>query len=81
MWEPAAPAGTPVARLTDSPFTGQGLVHTVRNDLTLAVGEIGLALADPSLPPALEERLLRAETALMVAGYHLTQFHQLTVPR
>ena len=76
MWETVAPTGPQVARLTHVQFMARALAHTINNDLTIAVAEIGLALIRPDLPPPVQDGLRRAETALMLAGQHLAQFQQ-----
>ena len=76
MWEIVAPTRPQVARLTHVQFMARALAHTMNNDLTIAVAEIGLALTRPDLPPPVQARLRRVEAALMLAGQHLAQFQR-----
>src|SRR3712207_6039869 len=59
-------------------LTARGIAHALNNHISVAVGNISLVLADPTLPPLVQERLRQAETALMVAGRQLGQVQRLS---
>jgi hypothetical protein len=71
---PSTPAQQPDARLEGARLAARGIAHTLRNDLTLALGRLSLVSIRADLPPAARADLLQAEAALRRTSRHLDEF-------